>query len=81
LGGAAGLEQSAPAVVGRQFLQCGLFRQDEDGNQWPMMNVFVKDAAGAVTHSWGSELFLAPPKTVCTTAMWTSYGRSGISSI
>lgn len=38
------------------------FAEDEDGNQWPMMNVFVKDASGAVTHSWGSELFLAPPE-------------------
>jgi predicted dithiol-disulfide oxidoreductase (DUF899 family) len=38
------------------------FAEDEDGNQWPMMNVFVKDAGAAVTHSWGSELFLSPPE-------------------
>ena len=37
------------------------FAEDEDGNQWPMMNLFVKDAGG-VTHSWGSELFLSPPE-------------------
>jgi len=36
------------------------FAEDAEGNQWPMINVFRK-ADDGVRHTWGSELFLAPP--------------------
>jgi predicted dithiol-disulfide oxidoreductase (DUF899 family) len=32
--------------------------ESEDGAQWPMLNVFVREA-GVVRHFWASELFLA----------------------
>lgn len=32
--------------------------EDEEGNQWPMLNVFTRTAAG-VRHFWGSELLYA----------------------
>ncbi|HEY1773606.1 MAG TPA: DUF899 family protein [Gammaproteobacteria bacterium] len=34
--------------------------EDEDGRQWPMINVFVKKD-GKVRHSWASELLLGKP--------------------
>ncbi len=57
------------------------FAEDEDGDQWPMMNVFVKDASGAVTLSWGSELFLYRLTMAFTTGMWNSFSLCGTSSI
>lgn len=35
------------------------FGEDEDGNQWPMANVFVQ-REGAIHHFWGSELLFRP---------------------
>ena len=32
--------------------------ESEDGSQWPMLNVFVRDSHG-IRHFWASELFLA----------------------
>jgi predicted dithiol-disulfide oxidoreductase (DUF899 family) len=32
----------------------------ETGDQWPMMNVFVR-RNGKIHHTWGSEMFFAPP--------------------
>ncbi len=39
--------------------QSDYFAEDQEGNQWPMANVFVK-RNGAVHHFWGSELLSRP---------------------
>ena len=36
------------------------YGESETGDQWPMMNVFVL-RNGAIHHTWGSEVFFAPP--------------------
>ena len=35
------------------------FAEDDEGNQWPCINVFTK-SDGGVNHYWGAELFFAP---------------------
>lgn len=44
--------------AGNSFNQ-DYFAEDEKGDQWPMLNVFVRQS-GAVHHSWGSELLFVP---------------------
>jgi predicted dithiol-disulfide oxidoreductase (DUF899 family) len=34
--------------------------ESETGDQWPMMNVFVR-RKGKIHHTWGSEMFFTPP--------------------
>ena len=34
--------------------------ESDAGDQWPMMNVFVR-RRGKIHHTWGSEMFFAPP--------------------
>ena len=36
------------------------YGESETGDQWPMMNVFVR-RNGRIHHAWGSEMFFAPP--------------------
>jgi predicted dithiol-disulfide oxidoreductase (DUF899 family) len=48
------LLSSAGNTYNRDYLA-----EDEDGAQWPMLNVFVNDG-GEVRHFWGTELMYAP---------------------
>jgi predicted dithiol-disulfide oxidoreductase (DUF899 family) len=36
------------------------YGESETGDQWPMLNVFVRQN-GKIHHTWGSEMFFAPP--------------------
>ena len=36
------------------------YGESDTGDQWPMMNVFLR-RNGRIHHTWGSEMFLAPP--------------------